>query len=693
MTVGTATNASRMHTSTGRDEHPLSRDASLDLSHEIARHIIAHAEWSGDECSWPTMVAGVKRDRRYGGLALGQRAPTIYHGSAGLSLFLLELSQHVPDAELLRHATGGLQHALRSVPASGWGSNGFFFGFTGVAYVAARAARLLGVRRYAATARRLIGQLPMDISAGMPFDVTIGTAGAILGCLRIADALGDAAHVETAARLSDELIAHATIERVGWSWPCNSARARELSGVAHGTSGIAQAFLEVFAATSDARYAYAAEAAFAYEATTFSAEHGNWMDFRHLPLMPALQLLAGDAHADSRAVAAALDEAGDYAPHCAVGWCHGAAGMTLARLRAHHLLGREQYRDEAALVLPVIKRDVRERTADFTACCGTIGRCETLRAAAAALGDAESSSVVEMASVALGRRVSGLLSGSDADDVTHGDLGMMQGICGLGYYFLRLAAEGVPSLLSFESPAGTFAGAGGSAATAIAAFQRRSHNAHAGRTLRILARFHDACASVIPPLVDAANATLPGTETLHLMEGLSKLAAAEPDDVRRSLMADALAPEQAQFSLFTTRRWHCDELVRHIRRTITPQPNWASVTVQLSKHVQLTRSEYDWDAWLDASPHQPPAPGPSVYFLSDQYQGVVSLTRLDHTTGAVLHHLTRPMCLAELLDASRDALTEASGPGLEEEMVRIALSTAYERGALDVFPIPEARDA
>jgi type 2 lantibiotic biosynthesis protein LanM len=161
-------------------------------------------------------------------------------------------------------------------------------------------------------------------------------------------------------------------------WPTGQAL-RPLTGLSHGASGMGLALLEAGVALEDERCVAGAAAAFAYEAAVFDDDQLNWPDFR------------GD----------------DDQPRFATAWCHGATGISLARMRALQLAPRHA---DATLW----RRDL-EAAAETTLraplgaldhlCCGNLGRAAVLRVlgeacsspAWTAAGDALTAAVVERA--------------------------------------------------------------------------------------------------------------------------------------------------------------------------------------------------------------------------------------------------------------------------------------------------------
>jgi len=85
-----------------------------------------------------------------------------------------------------------------------------------------------------------------------------------------------------------------------------------LSGLSHGSAGIALALLQLAALTGEERFRTAAKEAIRYERKLFSSEAGNWLDLR-------------DQNKE-------VQPEGDSAAKFMTAWCHGAPGIGLARL-------------------------------------------------------------------------------------------------------------------------------------------------------------------------------------------------------------------------------------------------------------------------------------------------------------------------------------------------------------------------
>ena len=362
-------------------------DTFLDAALRMGRRIAGLAQWDGDACTWEIMSP----DRSNPGSRRAVAATasgTIYEGTSGIALFLGELAAVSGDPELARAALGAVEFGLREGETSPETSFGYHSGRVGIAYAAVRVGERLNrpelFARAEAVLRPLAGNEPRD----MGMDVIAGGGGGIPALLAIAGRVDAELATGIARRLGDHLINVATRDPEGMSWATmRSSSIRNLNGYAHGAAGIGHGLLELYAATGEGKYRYAAEQAFLYERHFFSAEDSNWPDLRHTEL--------GEYQFEGR-----MDElkermrSGDplppQAPRYMAAWCHGAPGIGYSRLRAYELLGDPLYLEEARASFISVERSSRDELGmNFSLCHGRGGNAETLVEGARMLGEPE----------------------------------------------------------------------------------------------------------------------------------------------------------------------------------------------------------------------------------------------------------------------------------------------------------------
>ncbi|HET7035016.1 MAG TPA: lanthionine synthetase LanC family protein, partial [Thermomicrobiaceae bacterium] len=261
-------------------------------------------------------------------------------------------------------------------------------------------------------------------------DVVSGAAGATLAFLALARLTGDEHFLAEAVALGEHLITAARRDATAMWWPvATPAGRRALTGFAHGAAGIATALLALFAATGEPRFAAAARAAFVFESRNFSARRGNWLDLRY----PVIGPRDGPA-----ALASSV-------------WCHGAGGIALSRLTAWRVLGDDAYLREARLAIQTTTAWLESAPATaaerWSLCHGLPGNADILLSAANLLPEqaarlrslATRAGDVGLAAVAADQPSPAPISADEP--------GLMLGLAGLGYFYLRLARPDTPSIL------------------------------------------------------------------------------------------------------------------------------------------------------------------------------------------------------------------------------------------------------
>jgi lantibiotic modifying enzyme len=212
-----------------------------------------------------------------------------------------------------------------------------------------------------------------------------------------------------------------------------------MTGYSHGAGGIGWALLELYARSNESRFREAAEAAFQYERNWFDPSCGNWPDLRDPELSGSKQ---------------------DQGPSFMNAWCHGAPGIALSRLRSFEILKCEICRGEAETGIETTLKNLHGNSevsqTNYSLCHGKGGNCETLIYGARVLGRPDLFAQAE--EVALSgiknyeeQRLPWPCGGPGAQE----SAGLMMGLAGISYYYLRMAhPETIPSVLIFSPQPG-----------------------------------------------------------------------------------------------------------------------------------------------------------------------------------------------------------------------------------------------
>jgi class II lanthipeptide synthase len=354
--------------------------------------------------------------------------PDLYNGASGIALFLgahAAVTRSEPSRDLalaaLSHLRRNLRgnHAARMARALGIGGA---LGMGSIVYALAVAAKCLHSDDLLADALRA-AELCTDalIGADRHLDVMGGSAGAILGLLRLYRDTGSSAVLGRASKCGDHLLAQNRVGSAGYrTWIGQGSGERGLNGMSHGAAGFAYALASLAAATSREDFARAAAECMAFEDASYDAPHRNWPDLR-----------ASE-------------------PHWLCQWCHGAPGIGLARLAT-----AKTQKLDAQTVATDIRRAVEgveqgHPTPLDTLCCGTLGGIEFFCEAGATLkrGDLRELAVQRLLEVVERAAAAGDYRWNSGK--RQFNLGLFRGLAGLGYTLLRRVDASLPNVLIWE---------------------------------------------------------------------------------------------------------------------------------------------------------------------------------------------------------------------------------------------------
>ncbi|MBD2679305.1 MULTISPECIES: type 2 lanthipeptide synthetase LanM family protein [Nostoc] len=357
----------------------------------------------------------------------------LYDGRTGVALFLAALSQVTNDSHSRDLALRALQPLRRQIQTANLESRqlmarlmgiGGATGLGSLIYGLVKVSQFLKDETLLADAQALAELMtPELIAADKKLDIMSGAAGAILGLLSLYRVTGNEIVLKKAIACGEHLLNHRiSYENAPKAWQTVSEK--PLTGFSHGAAGIAYALLQLYSVTQNQAYYEAAMEGIEYERSVFSESYANWPDFRSLePNQP---------------------------PSFPVVWCHGAAGIGLARLGCLRLGEIPGIEREIEIALQTTQNYGLEASDHL--CCGNLGRIETLLVGAQRYSRSDLRQIALQNAtnvVAKARRTGAYqmfvnLPGS----VFHPSL--FRGTAGIGYEFLRLASDDLPSVLLWE---------------------------------------------------------------------------------------------------------------------------------------------------------------------------------------------------------------------------------------------------
>lgn len=405
----------------------------LDIAKKIGYHLCSTSYVSGNRCNWigkSTEESLSSMLIRISAKALGA---DVYEGTSGIAFFLAYLSTICREIDgFYITSFRGMNQALSRIESiSNPTAFGFYTGKVGVCYAATKVGRMLNEESLCEKALGiLLNRCEIESTAEHYIDLMSGNAGAIPALLDLSKEFDEPKFKIWAQALADELISLATKDSTGWSWDPKlsglSDTQRNLTGISHGTAGFAYGLLELFNGTNDSRYLHASECAFDYENHWYSSEYGNWPDFRSTAIM-------GGVQSSNRIYSN--------------GWCHGAPGIALSRLRAYEILKDQIHLKYALVGLSTAKKRINEAGNNFTTgdnfslCHGLAGISELMIYASEVTNDTSYKVVAE--------RIADLGVDSYGRDVRlwpcgtqYGQTpGLMVGLAGIGNFYLDMILE------------------------------------------------------------------------------------------------------------------------------------------------------------------------------------------------------------------------------------------------------------
>jgi type 2 lantibiotic biosynthesis protein LanM len=409
------------------------------------------AFWYGEEVGWLGLSVTAEH------WSLSPLGSDLYAGVPGVTLFLAYLGAVTGRDKYTRLAEAGLYTSRQEIESAKmwWKLVGGFSGWGGAIYLYTHLGMLWQRPDLLDEAEGLAAGLGALIEQDVYYDVMAGSAGCLVALLGLYKVRPNPKTLALAVRCGERLLAQARPmgEGIGWIGPMNKEQG--LAGFSHGTAGIAWALLQLDKAEEEAgirglgdeegwkvesgrwqvrgnsgelggtqgnsrrgRFGEAALGALAYERGLFAGEAGNWPDLRPLP--PGVSPFR-------------------------VAWCHGAAGIGLARAAGLPYLDNETVRQEIKVAAQTTYREGFGR--NHSLCHGDLGNLETLLSAGEEWAEARnrlSGAILE------GIRQRGPLCGVPFGLETPG---LMNGLAGIGYGLLRLAApDQVPSVLLLQPP-------------------------------------------------------------------------------------------------------------------------------------------------------------------------------------------------------------------------------------------------
>ena len=347
----------------------------------------------------------------------------LFDGMPGIAMFLAYLGAIAADNRYTKLARSALRSLLHQVNYEGYliTSVGAFNGWAGLIYTLTHLGKLWEQPELISQAVVWAQKLPHLIEKDEQLDIIGGAAGCIHVLTGLYQYVPDDSLKSAAIKCGDRLLKTARTMQQGIGW-ITLPECKPLTGFSHGAAGIARALFELAAFSGEQRFREAAIGAIAYERSLFSQQMKNWPDLR---IELENQILFG------------------------LGWSHGAPGIGMARLHSLKYFEDAEIRAEIETAMKTALADGFGY--NHSLCNGDLGNLEFLDDCREMLNICQASDVCKIAA--------GVLTSIEKNgwicDVPMEveNLGLMTGLAGIGYGFLRRAArDRVPSMLLLSPP-------------------------------------------------------------------------------------------------------------------------------------------------------------------------------------------------------------------------------------------------
>lgn len=358
-------------------------------------------------------------------------ADDLYNGNAGIALFLAAYYHYTHDEhakKLAKKATRITCHQISQASAARWARSlgiGGASGLGSIVYSFTVLASLLEDPFYNEMAEKVVSLFTADlIAADESLDVISGSAGAILGLLKLHQSTGSKLALDTAILCGEHLLNKPRSGEVGkrsWNTPMTLSE-NPLTGMSHGASGYAYALHALAAVTDRSDFFDAANECLAYEQAHFDPELKNWRDFR-------------------------TDKSNNFACQ----WCHGAIGIGMARIGISKIW--KNYQANFNEDFDHAKNAVNQTWPGVVdnLCCGTMGSIEFINELGQSQNKNEFSNLAakRLEAIILSRDIEGEFRFAAGGNIDF-NLGFFRGATGIGYSVLRQLDRTLPNVLLLE---------------------------------------------------------------------------------------------------------------------------------------------------------------------------------------------------------------------------------------------------
>lgn len=383
----------------------------LDTAWDIATDLMKSSIWHNGSCTWQGYSMEAVNGQYQG--IMRTFGSDVYSGTAGIALFLTALYSERKDPLLLKTIEGCISQ-MKSTMAT-LPNHGFYSGKPGVASALIKIGKELNRKELIKEGITLLENISSDTLQSYEIDVISGAAGTIPVLIDVYKTYKKTKLLTKAIALGQLLCNTAEKQDKVWSWATVPSQ-KNLTGFSHGSSGIALALLQLYEATKDALFLEGAKGGFNYERQAFDISQQNWPDLRD-----GVSSASGNV--------------------CGLAWCHGAPGIALSRLKANQIQPDTIFEQEMRIALTTTGNNIYHNLTDnlnntnYSLCHGIAGNAEILLDCGSTAHHKLAEAVGTAGITKYKENRLPWPTGVNSGQYTPG---LMMGIAGTGYFYLRL---------------------------------------------------------------------------------------------------------------------------------------------------------------------------------------------------------------------------------------------------------------
>lgn len=401
----------------------------LHLSLYVAKILCRDAIWTKDNtaCNW--LGFGGKVDIDSGRSQYGSIGIDVYGGALGVIYFLMKVYKIKPEPIIKSTLEGALkfcwqqQHTLNN---SHYIS--YFSGLGGYALILVQASQILQNSLYLEQSEAIFNQISQKEGLSYFGDFISGGAGFISMAVNSKNSPLSDSVKKLIEAYSLQILENKHIEANMCSWNTTAKAQKHLTGLAHGNSGFMLALASWYKITNNNNYLKTLLQAWNYEDAQKDVQKCNWPDYRIFDNEDARKTNFMNA------------------------WCHGAAGISLSRLKLLEILetgntniyNRIEKDLEFAYptLLKILDNPPPPHIAGMSYCHGIAGNLSVLYLAAKFLKDEQTLQKISNLASQIGevlKRNSYLVYCGTPDGAYTPSL--MLGLAGVGMFYLTIESD------------------------------------------------------------------------------------------------------------------------------------------------------------------------------------------------------------------------------------------------------------